>query len=189
MSIAPPVCQTIKVFAFRGDRSGVFTERFQKALDDEKKGLGPGPTAEECLLYAGHTGVSTDSGTTIYGFNPDRGGLSAWTMFDRLRRGNAFPGVVRDDTAVFTAARNHPLPVFSFDIVLPDPRFQLFKQTLDGDRPTSQYSYGFPNGDGDCNCTTWLERLGLPLLTGLMDEFIGLSAVSASRSRRFGLCV
>jgi hypothetical protein len=51
------------------------------------------------------------------------------------------------------------------------------------------YSYGFPNGDGDCNCTTWLERLDLPLLTGRMDEFVGLRGISANPSRRFGWCV
>ncbi len=53
----------------------------------------------------------------------------------------------------------------------------------------NQDSDGFPNGDGDCNCTTWLERLGLPLLTGRMDDFIGLSEFSANPDRRFGLCV
>ena len=60
---------------------------------------------------------------------------------------------------------------------------------FDGERKNSQYSYGFPNGDGDCNCTTWLERLGLPLLTGRMDEFIRLPGIVSHPSRRFGECV
>jgi hypothetical protein len=56
------------------------------------------------------------------------------------------------------------------------------------DRDSSQYSYGFPVGNGDCNCITWLERLGLPLLTGRMDEFIGLPGFVYNPSRRFGEC-
>jgi len=184
-----PACRTIQVCAFRGDRTRAFVAAFRQALDDEKNGRGPGPTADQCLLYAGHTGVSTDWGATIYGFHPDGAGVPVWQLMDDLKNGKAYPGVVNDDTAVFNAARSHPLPVFSFDVILPDPQFQRFKTDLDAERPKNQYSYGFPNGDGDCNCTTWLERLGLSLLTGRMDEFVGLSALAASVSRRFGLCV
>jgi hypothetical protein len=79
--------------------------------------------------------------------------------------------------------------VQSFEVILPEPRFQDFVQTLDGERQNSQYTYGFPNRDGDCNCITWLERLGLPLLTGYMDEFLSLSGIVAYPSRRFGKCV
>jgi hypothetical protein len=177
------------VIAFRGDRSRPFATTVQSALRAEKHGLGPGPTTRDCLLYAGHTGVSIDGGTTIYGFNPDGTGVAVWQVIDRLKNGDAFPGIVRDDTAVFAAAQNHGLALGSFEVILPDPQFQHFKRTLDAERKTSQYSYGFPNGDGDCNCTTWLERLGLPLLTGRMDEFIGLPGISSTPSRRFGRCV
>jgi hypothetical protein len=99
------------------------------------------------------------------------------------------PGVIRDDTGAFSAARKRARTVQSFEVILPDPRFQVFTRSLDGERKSSQYSYGFPNGDGDCNCTTWLERLGLPLLTGRMDEFIGLPGIASYPSRRFGECV
>jgi hypothetical protein len=141
------------------------------------------------LLFAGHTGVSTDGGTTIYGFHPDAGGALVWHLLDRLKNGDAASGVVRDDTGVFSAARKHGLTVRSFEVIVPDPRFQEFVARLDGERKNSQYSYGFPNGDGDCNCTTWLERLGLPLLTGRMDEFIGLPGIVSYPSRRFAACV
>ena len=189
MSSTPPPCRTVTVFAFRGDRSRPFAAAFQRALDDERNGRGPGPGAVECQLFAGHTGVSTDGGTTIYGFSPDRGRVPVWRMMDGLKNGDAFPGVVRDDTAVFAATRQRGLTLLSFEVILPDPRFQGFKTTLDAERRKSQYSYGFPNGDGDCNCTTWLERLGLPLLTGRMDEFMGVSGFSTNPSRRFGLCI
>ena len=61
------------------------------------------------------------------------------------------------------------------NVRLPDPVFQAFEQRLNDERQQSQFTYGFPDSDGDCNCTTWLERLGLPLLTGskmvLVDRF------------------
>jgi hypothetical protein len=184
-----PVCRAIKVVAFRGDRSRAFAAAFLRALDDEKSGRGAGPTILDSLLFAGHTGVSTDGGTTIYAFNPDAGGVPVWQLMDRLKNGDAFRGVVRDDTGVFSAALKHGLPVRSFEVILPDPRFQDLVRRLDGERRSSQHTYGFPNGDGDCNCTTWLERLGLPLLTGRMDEFISLPGIVIYPSRRFGECV
>jgi hypothetical protein len=130
-----------------------------------------------------------DGGTTIYGFNPDGTSFPVWQIMDRLQKGEAFPGVVRNDTVVFTAAQAHGLTLLSFEVLLPEPQFQGFETTLDAERRNSQYSYGFPDGDGDCNCTTWLERLGLPLLTGDMTEFARLLGSSSRLSRRFGRCV
>jgi len=95
---------------------------------------------------------------------------------------------VRNDKSVFDAAQKKGLTLVSFDIIFPDPVFQGFRSSLDAERQKSQYYYGFPNGDGDCNCITWLERLGLPLLTGRMNELIALSGISSYPSRRFGLC-
>ena len=97
MNITVPICRTIKVMAFRGDRSRPFATAFQTKLDDEKNGIGPGPTIRECLLFVGHTGVSTDGGTTIYGFNPDDTGVPVWQLLNRLKNGDRFPGVVRDE--------------------------------------------------------------------------------------------
>jgi hypothetical protein len=142
----------------------------------------------DCLQYFGHAGVSTDGGATIFGFSPDDANVPAWEMIDRLRNGEAFPGIVGDDTAAFAAAATRGLASVSFEVVLPEPRFLQFLATLDSERQKSQYSYGFPNGDGDCNCTTWLERLGVPLLTGRMNELVGLRITPSNRSRRFGAC-
>jgi hypothetical protein len=177
------------VILFRGDRSGAFGARIKRELDDQKNGRGSGLTALDCLLLAGHTGVSTDGATTICGFNPDATGVPLWDLMERLKDGDSFPGIVRDDTAVFSAAAGHGLVVMSFKIILPDPQFQGFRDRLDDERSASKYTYGYPNGDGDCNCTTWLERLGLPLLSGRMDEFTGLRGISLYPSRRFGQCV
>src|SRR5207249_3214133 len=89
-------------------------------------------------------GVSTDGGSTIYGFNPDGGGVPVWQLMDGLKNGDAFPGVVRDDTAAFSAAQARGLTVLSFEVILPEPQFQRFEGSLDGERRGSQYSYGFP---------------------------------------------
>lgn len=189
MSSTPPPCRTVSVFAFRGDRTRPFAATFLQALDDEKNLRGPGPSVLDCVRFTGHTGVSMDGGTTIYGFNPDASGAPAWHLIQRLKKGDAFSGVVRDDTVVFAAARQRGLRLQSFVVILPEPRFQDFQGRLDGERKNSQYSYGFPNGNGDCNCITWLERLGLPLLTGRVNEFIGLSGFVSDPRRRFGECV
>jgi hypothetical protein len=189
MSRSVPNCRTIQVILFQGDRSGAFGARMKRELDDQKSGRGPGPTALDGLFLVGHTGVSTDGATTIYGFNPDATGVPLWDLMERLKNGEAFPGVVTDDTAVFSAAASRGLVVMSFKIILPDPHFQDFRDRLDDERSTSKYTYGYPNGDGDCNCTTWLERLGLPLLSGHMSEFAGLRGISLYPNRRFGQCV
>lgn len=187
--MVPPPCRSVAVFAFRGDRSRPFVTSFQGAFNDAKSGRGPGPSILDCFLFAGHTGVSVDGGATIHGFNPDGPGLAAWQLMERLKQGDAFPGIVRNDTHVFSLAQSHPLTVVSFEVILPEPQFQDFEQKLDAERQSSNYSYGFPDGYGDCNCATWLERLGLPLLSGSMDELVVLRGITLYRSRRFGQCV
>jgi hypothetical protein len=71
MSTVVPICRTLELVTFRGDRSRPFAAALFKALDAERRGKGPGPAVVDCLLLAGHSGVTTDGGTTIYGFNPD----------------------------------------------------------------------------------------------------------------------
>ena len=187
MNAAAPQCRTVTVHAFGGDRAAL-GRSVRKALDDEMHGVGSGPSRLDCFLYVGHTGVSTDSGRAIYGFSPDFGGLPIWQGMQLLRNGDPLPGVVVDDTQVFVQARKHRLKVQTFDVILPQPAFQDFEQTLTAERMKSRFSYGFPDGDGDCNCTTWLERLALPLLSGSMDEFTGLPGFSMFPRRRFGQC-
>jgi hypothetical protein len=186
---AAPICRIITVHTFRGDRTTAFGQRVFGALDDERNGRGPGPSRIDCLLFAGHTGVSTDAGGVIYGFNPNGGPDPIWQVIQRLRSGDAYPGIVRDDTAVFTAAEQHGLIVLKFDVALSLPSFRTVRRRLTAQSNSSKYSYGFPDGDGDCNCTTWIERLGLPLLTGRMDEFAAVTGAAGQVRRRFGVCI
>jgi len=184
-----PQCRTVTVHTFRGNRSPAFVRGVLGALDDQRNGRGPGPSKTECLLYSGHTGVSLDDDGAIYGFNADGGRDPLWRLMYNLRNGDAYPGIVLDDTAVFADAGRKRLVLLRFDITLPDPRFQAFRRKLIAERKQSQYSYGFPNGNGDCNCTTWLERLALPLLSGSMEEFTALPGFQRYPARRFGECV
>ena len=188
MSMSVPRCRIVSVHTFGGDH-GAFGRQVRKALDDEKNGVGIGPSRLECLLYAGHTGVSTDSDNVIYGFNPDFGHVPIWQGMQSLRNGDAFAGVVVDDTQVFAEARKHRLKVQAFDLILPNPAFQDFELRLSTERKKSRFTYGFPDGDGDCNCITWLERLALPLLSGNMDEFAALPGFRMYPKRRFGQCI
>jgi len=171
MSVGAPQCRTVTVHTFRGDRTSAFKQYVFGALDDQRNERGFGPSRIACLLFAGHTGVSIDSDRRIAGFNPDGGHDPLWLVLQNLRNRLAYPGMVYNDTAVFTAAQQHGLAVLTFDVILPQPRFKVFRRLLSRERKKSQFHYGFPDGDGDCNCTTWLERLGLPLLSGRMDEF------------------
>ncbi len=186
---ALPLCRIVTVHAFRGDRTRRFRQLLFNALDDERNDRRPGPSEIDCLLFAGHTGVSTDANGEIWGFNPERGTDPMWRLMNRLRSGDAYPGIVRDDTAVFTAAQTHGLTVLRFDIALSPPSFRTFRRKLTSERRHSRYTYGFPDGDGDCNCTTWMERLGLPLLTGRMEEFTVVTGVATLARRRFGVCM
>jgi len=42
---------------------------------------------------------------------------------DHLAAGLAFPGIVRDDTSIFTAATKQALNMISFEILFPDASF------------------------------------------------------------------
>jgi len=187
MSTAPK-CRTVTVHLFRGNR-GALGRRIRKALDDQRHGREVELSRVDCLLYAGHTGVSVDPApSVIWGFNPDIGQTPLWQVMQHLRTGGAYPGIVTDDTQVFAAARKNRMTVLPFDVVLPEPAYQVFEQKLIAERMKSQYTYGFPNGDGDCNCATWLERLALPLISGSMEEFAAMTASSSYPRRRFGRC-
>lgn len=108
---------------------------------------------------------------------------------NRLKKSEKFHGLVLDDTSVFKSAAQLGLAVLSFDVILPEPDYQTFERRLSQEYHKSQFWYGFPDGNGECNCTTWLERIGLPLLTGRMNEFVAVRGVAAGISRRFGDCV
>lgn len=78
--------------------------------------------------------------------------------------------------------------MLKFAVVLPEPKYLALKRELATEQQQSRFTYSYPDGDGDCNCVTWLERLGLPLLSGSMNEFTGLPGFRQYPRRRFGKC-
>jgi hypothetical protein len=174
----PADCRIVTVCTFQGNRSRAFTRAYDRAMDADRKHGRGGPSIETCLLSAGHTGVSIDGRKTIYALNPDFPSTSRISeVMDDLAAGLAFPGIVRDDTPIFAAATRYGLKVQAFDVLYPDATFAAFQQSLNDEIKGSRFTYGFPDGNGDCNCTTWLERIGLPLLTGRMREFTSLTEI------------
>lgn len=125
----------------------------------------------------------------IWAFNPNFGRAPLWRAMQNLMNGNAYPGIVNDDAQVFATARRRRFGVLTFDVILPDPGFQEFETKLNAERQTSRFTYGFPDGDGDCNCATWLEKLALPLISGSMLEFADMTGSSRYPRRRFGECI
>jgi hypothetical protein len=125
----------------------------------------------------------------IVGFHPAISTIRSCDAFEALTKGDAFPGIVSDDTQLFHLAESQfMLPLQTISIRMPRSDYDRFVSLLDAERVAGKYSYGFPNGDGDCNCTTWLERLGLPLLTCHMEEFVSMRGFAVHAVRRFGAC-
>jgi hypothetical protein len=139
---AVPRCRVATVHTFQGDRTRAFRRRVYGALEDERNGRAPGPSGIDCLLLTGHTGASTDDDPAVYGFNPDTGKLPIWQAMQRLKSGGGFPGVVRDDTQVFSAAAKQGLIVLTFDVVLPEPGFLVFQGLLADEKKQSRYYLG-----------------------------------------------
>ena len=63
---------------------------------------------------------------------------------DALQAGEAFPGLVSDDTAVFKAATSRGLGVFSFQVLLPDSRFAAFQRRLQDEYAAANSTMVFP---------------------------------------------
>lgn len=188
MPKAGVICQEIQVHAYQGRRDGLFQSQFRDKLQDDFKGTGPAPSREECLLYAGHAAVSLDGGRTLWGFNPDGGSLKAAGLINQLQNRQAFPGVVLDDTSAFRLARKHNVRIDVLRLFFPPPFFAEFEQRIQSEQSRSRYTYSFPNGEGDCNCLTWIERIGIPLFSGQMLEFMDSLKSVGYRDRRFGDC-
>lgn len=146
------------------------------------------------LLHTGHVGLSLDRGATIFGFSPLILDTSPRDSIARLKRGDTFPGIVRDDRAVFERA------VDAAGRGLLDSPVYLWVQTLDA--PTvarihallradviegvpAEKRYGWLRArEGVYNCATWPRSLGisLPEETGQMTKHIAaLRRVSGGR--------
>ena len=140
--------------------------------------------AADPLLYTGHVGLSFDRGATIYGFSAYAPGEPPRGVIARLKRGETYPGTVRDDRAVFERAA-----VAADRGLLASPVYlwvqALNAATLAGirarfeDKPIGsalpEKRYGWLAGRaGVYNCATWPRSLGvvLPEESGQLADFI-----------------
>lgn len=186
-------CKRIYIHAFRGDRSPAAMDAFDAQVEAGRTGTGPGPSGEECLLYTGHVGISFEADSPIYGFNPDTGTEQSWQVIENLKRraagGKPYPGVVTDDTSVFSTAKARGLTVLKLELIYPESRYQEIKSRFDSEKGKSEYHYSFPNRGGDCNCATWPARLGVfvPEASGVMKAYI--EAMGRTESpKKMGMC-
>lgn len=169
-----PVQRQIFLFAFLGEREEKFTDDFKSKLAAEKSGTGDGPTLVECLLYAGHAGISFSLDGSIFGFNAKcKPGQVAETL-QLLKKKAGIPGVVTDDTAVFDAARARKMEVVCVEYECMEEEFESIQSAFENELESSQFVYCFPGGEGDCNCATWPAKLGLsvPEPTGMMKKYV-----------------
>lgn len=138
-----------------------------------------GPSGDECLLYTGHVGISFETKSPIYGFNPDTGDLPGWLVIERLKEKagayEPYPGVVTDDTSVFNKAKALNLKYKILEYIYPEKEFNEIKAAFEKSRLHTGLTYSFPGQGGDCNCATWPAELGLilPHSNGQMREYIG----------------
>jgi hypothetical protein len=146
------------------------------------------------LLYTGHVGLSFDRGATIYGFSPYAPGESPREVIARLKRGDTYPGIVRDDRAVFeraTVAADHGLlnsPVYLWAQPLDAPTLTRIHARFQAEplgQALAEKRYGWIVArESVYNCATWPHSLGvaLPEDSGQLADFIAaLRRVSGGR--------
>jgi len=153
------------------------------------------------LLWAGHVGVSLDGGKTVYGLTPSA--PKTMTVDDvvaALKRHEAFPGHVADDTSAFDGARRM-VDEHGWDtriertvVLLEKPQQSNLLgrvMELSGMQPGAHgFGYSFPlneakggqfyqasNGfaaDAVRNCAAFPEKLGLPIpeQSGVMKVYM-----------------
>jgi hypothetical protein len=146
------------------------------------------------LLYTGHVGLSLDRGATIFGFSPLAPDAPPREVIDRLKRGDTFPGIVRDDRPVFVRAAEAAVrgllasPVYLWAQPADRPTLARLRALIQDDMlagVSAAKAYGWLGGRaGVYNCATWPRSLGVavPEETGQLADYIAaLRRVSGGR--------
>lgn len=146
------------------------------------------------LLYTGHVGLSLDRGATICGFSPLAPDIAPREVIARPKRGDTFPGIVRDDRAVFgcaaiTADRGLlGSPIYLWARPLDGPTSASLRARLQSEllgQAPAERRYGWLVArEGVHNCATWPRSLGvvLPEETDQPADYIAaLRRVSGGR--------
>lgn len=183
-------CRRIYLHAFLGNLNNTVAYRaFMRLMRHHREAGTNGPNEEECLLFAGHVGISFNVLRPIYGFTPDAGGAPGYEVIATLRtKTGAYPGRVKDDTRIFDAAEAEGMDIKRITYVYPKSQYDEIVERFKQARRSTGLTYGFPNGAGDCNCATWPGRIGIPIpeQTGLMSSY--MREIGDSHERSQGAC-
>ena len=184
-------CKRIYLHAFRGARDDASVLAFKQSIKQHEEAQTNGPSGPECLLYTGHVGVSFDAKSPIYGFNPDTGDLAGWQVIKKLKSREAskpYPGIVTDDTAVFSMAKSKGLDYKVLEYVFPESKYKKIQSAFKFARKKTGLTYSFPKQGGDCNCATWPSKIGLsiPCSDGAMKAY--MNSFKDKEIRRTGEC-
>lgn len=168
MSTSSEPLRSVWIHAFRGKREDLhFVDRCRGRAK-------PPPSLDECLIYAGHVGVSFDGERPIYGFLPLAPHLAPEVLLDRLQQGSIFAGEVAEHTSIFDSALRHGLQVVQVEYHYRESAQQSAYEEVQAQLKNCTLTYSFPGQGGDCNCATWLGHIGLqlPEPTGQMKLFV-----------------
>lgn len=194
---------TVELWGFNGGRTihgregkkGEWTaeeEAFYNQIVNSEK------DEKQKLLWAGHVGISMDGGKTIYGLTPERPeGMSRKDFEEKVRKHEAFPGKVDDDTHIFDLAREmaekhgwDTMPERSILIMDKPEQSAILAEVLrmKGMEPGEHgLGYQFPRRDDpayegqkgypvEClgNCAVFPSKVGVPIPepTGRMKQYM-----------------
>ena len=186
--LPPANAATVELWGFRGVREihgrpkAEWTVREQQQVDAIKE--------TDPLLYAGHIGISLDGGKTIVGFNPSvPHDVPVAEALKNLFNHEAYPGIVKDDTALFERATQmakergwNTEPIVAVELVDKPKKLEMLKEVarLSGMNPGEHgLGFSFPlkqpeNGEhfaaskeypAECvrNCAAFPEKVGVPI--------------------------
>lgn len=185
-------CKRIYLHAFQGARDAPSMAAFLLSMEIHKENGTQGPSAEECLLYTGHVGVSFNAKSPIYGFNPDTGDLPGWKVIEQLKDKKSsfapYPGIVTDDSVVFNMAKAKKLDYRILEYVFPESQYNLIYAAFNKARAKTGLTYSFPGQGGDCNCATWPQTIDIPIpaASGIMRIYI--KSFNDNDVKRMGEC-
>jgi hypothetical protein len=185
VSSVAPLCSSVWIHAFIGDRDELLADRCRGYRP-------PPPSLEECLLYAGHVGLSFEDERIVYGFLPDAPQRPLCELLNQLKNLTAFPGSVADHTQFFNYAAAHGRNVVRLQYLYPNNDIAQVRATIRQQQNSCNLTYAFPGVSGSYNCATWLHKIGLqiPESTGLMRLFMrDLIALLPNAPLAIGGCV
>jgi hypothetical protein len=163
---------SVWIHAYRGDRN--------ETLADRCIGLvSPEPTFEECLLYAGHAGVSFADKPAIFGFLPDAPLLRPSEVLRQLKNLASFPGKVADHEGVFRYATSKGRTVLKLEYLYSSQRAAMIKEEIRKQQMSCDLQYAFPGVGGTYNCVTWLRQIGMAVPEDSVQMMLFTGAISA----------